>query len=123
LRERTHHSPAILPTISYKEAVPVATLTIELRIEHAHSLKDRRQVVRSLKEKIQHGFNVSVAELDEALAWNSATLGFAAISNSRDYLAGLMQQLESAVTRLANDQGAEIADSYWTFLEDSADGS
>ena len=89
--------------------MPVAALTIELRIEHAHSLKDRRQVVRSLKEKIQHGFNVSVAELDEALAWNSATLGFAAISNSRDYLAGLMQQLESAVTRLANDLGATVS--------------
>ena len=103
--------------------MPVATLTIELRIEHAHSLKDRRQVVRSLKEKIQHGFNVSVAELDEALAWNSSTLGFAAISNSRDYLTGLMQQLESAVTRLANDQGAEIADSYWTFLDDSTGSS
>ncbi len=108
-------------SLSYKERVPVATLTIELRIEHAHSLKDRRQVVRSLKEKIQHGFNVSVAELDEALAWNSATLGFAAISNSRDYLAGLMQQLESAVTRLANDQGAEIADSYWTFLDEPSE--
>jgi uncharacterized protein YlxP (DUF503 family) len=101
--------------------MPVAALTIELRIEHAQSLKDRRQVVRSLKEKIQHGFNVSVAELDEALVWNSATLGFAAISNSRDDLAGLMQQLESAVTRLANDLGAEIADSYWTFLDDSPD--
>lgn len=97
--------------------MPVAQLTIELRIEHAQSLKDRRQVVRSLKEKIQHGFNVSVAELDEAQAWNSATLGFAAISNSRDYLAGLMRQLEDRVAALCIDLGAEIADSSWDFLD------
>jgi uncharacterized protein YlxP (DUF503 family) len=60
--------------------MPIATLTLELAIEHAQSLKDRRQVVRSLKEKLRHGFNVSVAELDEAVVWNRATLGVAAIS-------------------------------------------
>ena len=43
--------------------MPVATLTLELAIEHAQSLKDRRQVVRSLKDKLRHGFNVSVAEM------------------------------------------------------------
>ena len=46
--------------------MPIAKLTIELEIPHAQSLKDRRQVVRSLKDKLRHGFNISVAELDEA---------------------------------------------------------
>ena len=41
-------------------------LTLELGIEHAQSLKDRRQVVRSMKDRLRHGFNVSVAEMDEA---------------------------------------------------------
>jgi len=40
--------------------MPIAAMTIELRIEHAQSLKDRRQVVRSLKEKLAHGFNISI---------------------------------------------------------------
>ena len=92
--------------------MPVATLTLELHIEHAHSLKDRRQVVRSLKDKLRQSFNVSVAELDHAHVWNAATIGVAAISPSRDYLRGLMQQLESAATRIANDLGADITDSY-----------
>ena len=65
-------------------------MVLELRIEHAHSLKDRRQVVRSLKEKLAHGFNVSIAEMDEAVTWQSATIGIAAISASRDYLTGQM---------------------------------
>jgi uncharacterized protein YlxP (DUF503 family) len=88
--------------------MPVAAMTIELRIPHSHSLKDRRQVVRSLKEKLAHGFNISIAELDEALTWQSATLGIAAISGSRDYLAGLMRQVEDAAVRIAEGLGAEI---------------
>ena len=97
--------------------MPVAALTLELRIEHAQSLKDRRQVVRSLKEKLGHGFNISVAELDEAVTWQSATLGVAAISGSRDYLTGQMQQIENAAVRIANDLGASVADCWWEFLE------
>jgi hypothetical protein len=92
--------------------MPVATLTIELAIEHAHSLKDRRQAVRSLKDKLRDGFNVSVAELDDALAWNRATLGVAAISASPAYLAGQLQQVESAVRRLSVGLGCEILDAY-----------
>jgi uncharacterized protein YlxP (DUF503 family) len=97
--------------------MPVAALTLTLHIEHSRSLKDRRQVVRSLKEKLQHAFNISVAELDEAVTWQSATLGVAAISGSRDYLAGLMRQVEDSATRLANDLGAQVADCWWQFLE------
>jgi uncharacterized protein len=97
--------------------MPVSVLTLEIRIENAHSLKDRRQVVRSLKEKLQHGFNVSVAEMDEAVTWQSATIGVAAISGSRDYLAGLMKQIEDAAVRITNDLGAQIADAWWEYLE------
>jgi uncharacterized protein len=99
--------------------MPIAAMTIELRIEHAHSLKDRRQVVRSLKEKLAHGFNISIAEMDEAVTWQSATIGVVAISASRDYLSGQMQQVEQAANRIVNDLGASIADAWWEFVEDS----
>lgn len=101
-------------------AMPVAAMFLELRIEHAHSLKDRRQVVRSLKEKLAHGFNISIAEMDEALTWQSATLGIAAISGSRDYLSGLMQQVERAAVRIGEGLGAEVAVS-WDFLDTAAE--
>ena len=97
--------------------MPIANLTLELRIEHAQSLKDRRQVVRSLKEKLKAGFNVSVAELDEAVTWQSATLGIVAISHSRSYLHGLIDEVERVSRRLANELGAELADSFWDYIE------
>jgi len=97
--------------------MPVAQLTLEIRIEHAQSLKDRRQVVRSLKDQLRQSFNVSVAELDEAVTWQSATIGVAAISRSRDYLHGLMEEAERAARRMANELGADLADSFWEYLE------
>ena len=98
--------------------MPLAQLTLELRIDHAQSLKDRRQVVRSLKDQLRQGFNISVAELDEAVTWQSATIGVVAISNSRDYLRGLIEQVEQAAQRMTGELGAEIADSWWDFIED-----
>jgi uncharacterized protein YlxP (DUF503 family) len=92
--------------------MPIAKLTVELSIPHAQSLKDRRQVVRSIKDKLRHGFNISVAELDDANLWNRATLGFAAISGSSAYLTGQMRELDDALNRLANILGAEILDSW-----------
>jgi len=92
--------------------MPIAFLTLELHIEAAQSLKDRRQVVRSLKDKLRNSFNVSVAELDSAELWNRATIGIVSVSHSRDYLDGLMKKVESAAARIANNQGAEIADSF-----------
>lgn len=97
--------------------MPVAQLTLEVRIEHARSLKDRRQVVRSLKDQLRQGFNVSVAELDEAVTWQSATVGLVAISGSRDYLRGQMEELERAAARMVRELGGEIADSWWDFVD------
>ncbi len=97
--------------------MPVAQLTLEIRIEHAQSLKDRRQVVRSLKDQLRQGFNVSVAEMDEATTWQSATIGVVAISRSRDYLHGLIEEVERAARRILNDPGAELADSFWEYVE------
>ena len=92
--------------------MPLATLTLELAIEHAHSLKDRRQIVRSLKDKLRRSFNISVAELDEAAVWNRATIGVAAISPSVGYLAGQMREVETAARRLLAGTGADVIDSF-----------
>ena len=94
----------------------VALLTLDLRIEGAHSLKDKRQVLRSVKDGLRARFNVSVAELESADVWQRATLGVVSISGSRDYLDGLMKNVENAAVRLANNAGAEVTDSFTEFL-------
>jgi len=92
--------------------MPLARLILEIEIPHAQSLKDRRQVIRSLKDKLRHSFNLAIAELDEATVWNRATLGIAVISASSDYLRGQLQQIDQAAHRIAHTLSAEITDSW-----------
>ena len=94
----------------------VALLTLELKIEHAQSLKDKRQVVRSLKDRLRTRANVAVAELDASGLWNRATIGVVSVSDSRDYLDGLMRNVERQAMKIANNAGAEVTDSWVEFL-------
>jgi uncharacterized protein len=96
--------------------MPVARLTLEIEIPHAQSLKDRRQVVRSLKDKLRHSFNLAIAELDETAVWNRATLGIAVISASTSYLNGQLQQIDQAAHRIAYSLSAVVSDSWAEIL-------
>lgn len=97
--------------------MPIAYLTLELRIEGAHSLKDKRQVLRSVKDRLRNSFNISIAEIEVTDLWQRATLGVVSISHSRDYLEGLMRNVEREATKLANNAGAEIVDSFMDYVE------
>ena len=94
----------------------IAYLMLEIRIEGAHSLKDKRQVVRSVKDGLRNHFNVAVAEIDASEAWQRATIGVVSISDSRDYLDGLMRNVERHAMRVANNTGGEVTDSFLDFL-------
>ncbi|HWG87542.1 MAG TPA: DUF503 domain-containing protein [Candidatus Acidoferrales bacterium] len=97
--------------------MPIAYLSLEIHIEAAHSLKDKRQVLRSVKDRLRNTFNVSVAEIDATDLWQRATIGVVSISDSRDYLEGLMRSVERDAARTANNAGGEVVDSFLDFLE------
>ncbi|MDT8069834.1 MAG: DUF503 domain-containing protein [Terriglobia bacterium] len=96
--------------------MPIAYLTLELRIEGAHSLKDKRQAVRSVKDRLRNSFNIAIAEMEVSNVWQRATIGVVSISESRDYLEGLMNNVEREAAKLANNVGAEVVDSVIEFL-------
>lgn len=100
----------------------IAYLMLEIRIEGAHSLKDKRQVVRSVKDGLRNHFNVAVAEIDASEAWQRATIGVVSISDSRDYLDGLMRNVERHAMRVANNAGGEVTDSFLDFLQEAEFG-
>ncbi|HUQ49897.1 MAG TPA: DUF503 domain-containing protein [Terriglobales bacterium] len=100
----------------YDSAMPIAHLTLEIRIEGAQSLKDKRQVVRSLKDRLRAGFNVSVAEVEESSLWQRATVAVVAVSGSRDYLEGLMQTVEKTAFKVVNNAGGEVVDTFVEYL-------
>jgi uncharacterized protein YlxP (DUF503 family) len=72
----------------------VGVLTLELRIEHAHSLKEKRSVVKSLKERLRGKFNVSVAEIDGMELHNSSVIAVATVSPSRPFAEKVLRSVE-----------------------------
>ena len=61
----------------------VGVLTLELRLENSHSLKDKRHVVESLKDRLRHKFNVAVAEIDYQDLWQRAAVAAVTVSPDR----------------------------------------
>jgi uncharacterized protein YlxP (DUF503 family) len=59
----------------------IAVLIVELHIPYAQSLKDKRMVLRRIKDRLQK-FNVAVAEVDHQDRWQRAQLGVVAISTT-----------------------------------------
>jgi uncharacterized protein len=59
----------------------VGLCTVELFIPESQSLKDKRQVLLSLKDRLREQFNLSVAEVDEQNLWQKAVLGIACVAN------------------------------------------
>jgi uncharacterized protein YlxP (DUF503 family) len=67
---------------------------MELRIDHAHSLKEKRHVVKSLKERLRGKFNVSVSEIEDQELHNSAVIAAAVVSPSRDFASQILRAVE-----------------------------
>ena len=83
----------------------VGIYQIELFIPESGSLKSKRFVLKSLKDRIRNKFNVSVAEVDENEKWQRATLGIAMVANERRFI----DQVMSEIFRLVeNEEEAEI---------------
>ncbi len=59
----------------------VGTCRVELHISGNSSLKGKRRVVKSIKDRVQGRFNVSIAEVDRLDDWQRVTLGIACVSN------------------------------------------
>ena len=91
----------------------VGLLTLELHIPHARSLKDKRQVVKKLKDRLRARFNIAVAELDHQDLWQRSTVGAISLSNDQPYLA---QLLESVSNEAAQILGGDLVDSRVEFL-------
>lgn len=70
----------------------VGLCTIELFISGSQSLKDKRQVVHGLKDRLRSKFNLSIAEVDGQDLWQKAVLGMACVSNERGHVNRVLEQ-------------------------------
>ena len=62
-------------------SMTVGICRVALRLPENHSLKGKRQVLKSLIARLHNRFNVAVAEIDHHDSWEMASLGIACVSN------------------------------------------
>lgn len=72
----------------------VGVLTLELRLEGAHSLKEKRHVVQSLKDRLRRKFNVSVAEIAYQETWHRAAVAAVTVSPDHVFAEKVLQSVE-----------------------------
>jgi uncharacterized protein YlxP (DUF503 family) len=80
--------------------MPIGLLTLELFIPDAHSLKDKRQILRSLKDRLRRQFNVAVAELEHQDLWQRSVVGVVGISSDEHHLQESLQAVMEASENL-----------------------
>lgn len=88
----------------------VGLLTLDITVPGSVTLKDKRSVVKSLVERLENTFNVSVAQTDRLDSVRRATVSIAHVSNDRDRV----QRVLEKVTRMAERERDAVVDSVST---------
>ena len=82
----------------------IGVLTLELRLEDAHSLKDKRHVVKSLKDRLRNKFNVAVAEIDYQDLWQRGLLAAVTVASDHGHAEQVLQSVEREAAALLGGQ-------------------
>ena len=73
----------------------IGVLTLDIHVEQSHSLKEKRHVVKSLKDRLRERFNVSVAEIDFLDSWQSSVIAAVTVSRDRVRAEQVLQAVEA----------------------------
>jgi uncharacterized protein YlxP (DUF503 family) len=78
----------------------IGVLTLELRLENSHSLKDKRHVVKGLKDRLRNKFNVSVAEIEFHDLWQRAAVAAVTVASDHTRAEQVLQSVEAEASAL-----------------------
>ena len=90
----------------------IGVLRVEILISGVQSLKEKRKVVRSLKDKVKHKFNVSVAEVDYSEKWQRSMIGIVQVGNDMKYIE---KNLNSIYNLLIGNYNIQVVDRLMEF--------
>src|ERR1700685_4077148 len=96
--------------------MPIGLLSLEIHIPDARSLKDKRQVLRSLKDRLRAHFNVAIAELEHQDLWQRAKVGVVSISGDGKHLEESLAAIAAESERML---GRDLVSEEIDYFEDS----
>ncbi len=82
----------------------IGVLTLEIVLQNAQSLKDKRHVVKSLKDRLRSKFNVAVAEIDYQDLWQRSVVAAVTVSADRVFAEKLLQSVEDEAAALLGSE-------------------
>ena len=85
----------------------IGALRVEILIPGVRSLKEKRKVIRSLKDKIKNKFNVSIAEVDYSEKWQRSMIGVVQVGNDMKYIE---KNLNSIYQLLIGNYNIQVVD-------------
>lgn len=93
----------------------VCVVAIKLHIFSVHSLKEKRSIIKSLKEKIKHKFNISVGEVGDHELWQSCELGMAIVGNNKGLLERVMEKMISFIEENGEVEIISLSHEVWSY--------
>lgn len=85
----------------------IGACRIKLHIFESYSLKDKRKVIKSLLERLQSRYNISIAEIEDLDSWQTALIGFSCVSNETKHVQSV---ITNVIRFIDNDGRVEITD-------------
>jgi len=77
---------------------------LELFFGESHSLKDKRQILKSIIERVKYRFNVSVVELDDHDLWQKSTIGISCVNRAESQVRRTLNEVEHFIENLNKAQ-------------------
>jgi hypothetical protein len=78
----------------------VGVCRITLLAPDSHSLKEKRMVLRSIKDRTRLKFNVAIAEVGDQDAWQQMVLGFVVVANERGFVQKMIEKIVAYIDSL-----------------------
>jgi uncharacterized protein YlxP (DUF503 family) len=82
----------------------IGVVTLEIVLPNSHSLKDKRHVVRSLKDRLRNKFNVAVAEIDCQDMWQRAVVAAVTVASDHTHAEKVLQSVEEEAAALLGSE-------------------
>jgi uncharacterized protein YlxP (DUF503 family) len=83
----------------------IGSCRVKLMLYESNSLKDKRQVIKSIMERLKSRFNISIAEVDLNDSWKTSIIGFACVTNDTNHA---NQILSNVIKFMEGDNRVEI---------------
>jgi uncharacterized protein YlxP (DUF503 family) len=81
----------------------IGILEISLHLPDCHSLKEKRQIIKSIMARVRNQFEVAIAEVEDNDLWQMAKLGVSCVSNNKQHASEVLKHVQRYIEETRPD--------------------